>query len=351
MPFTKPYVIVVAGHRSTGDPGDPRERGFTDDLAIAYRKAFRDAGYQCDWWQADLDKDADPTMTQGSLDTVAKGVGKAVAEADADLVLMYDLHFDGGNSVVHAIPPDCVGLRTAYPNGAPAVDTAANNTLDTNLAAEITAEISKATGIGLYPARRLGIKGVMSERDTRVGEQGYRLAMLAATAPVRMKAARMVIEHAGYNQMTRVNNWAAVCANAAVKATTRVLEARGGPVGGDPGGGQPEPPSDVVPPLPIPVLEPFIKAGTLVGVPPPYLEMGSDTYVFTPLVVRATKATKRRQKATEDSGVTGVPIREGETFPVLFMYIPGDGSKKYWVTGWLTRVLVDDTAIVLEDAL
>jgi hypothetical protein len=351
MPFKKPYVILVAGHRSTRDGGNPTERSYTDDLAKAYCDVFRAAGYKADWYQRDLDKDSLPDMTEGGLDTVALGVAKAIANADAELVLMYDLHFDGANSVVHAIPPDCVGLRTAYAGGAPAVDTAVNNTLDTNLAAEISAELASALGLGIYPARRLGIKGVMSERDTRVGSQGSRLAMHAASAPYRMKSARLVIEHAGYDQTTKIADWANKSAKAALRATNRVLEARGGPIGEEPGGGE-EPipdPTEFGPIGPTPSLQPYVAAGTLIKAPPAVVVGEEGEYVYVGHRVKAIRNTPRRQGSHADSPKVGVDVVEGTTFIVLFAHRTSDGSWWY-ITGWWSHFPVTDTEVVSEVA-
>ncbi len=351
MTFKKPYCIFVAGHRSTRDGGNPVERSFTDDLAKAYCDVFRAAGYKADWWQRDLDKDNLPDMTEGGLDTVAKGVGAAIGKADADLVLMYDLHFDGGTSVVHSIVPDVTGLRSAYAGGAPAVDTASNNTLDCSLAAEISAELSRTlfNGDNLYPARRLGIKGVMSERDTNVGSQGYRLAMMGGTAPYRMKAARLVIEHAGYDQTTKIADWANKSAKAALRATERVLDARGGPVDG---GGQPDPvpdPGDFAPVLPTPALQPYVSAGTLVKTPPAVVVGAEGEYVYVGHRVKAIRATPRRQKSTADSEKVGVDVAEGTSFIVLFAHRNEDGAWWY-ITGWWSHFPVGDTEIISEVA-
>lgn len=347
--FKKPYVILVSGHRQTTDGGSPTERSYTDDLARAYTEVFRAAGYKADWWQRDLDNDSLPDMTQGSLDTTARGVGKAIANADAELVLMYDLHFDGGTSVVHSIVPDVTGLRSAYAGGAPAVDTASNNTLDCSLAAEISAELSRTLNLPIYPVRRLGIKGVMSERDTGVGLQGYRLAMMGGTAPYRMKAARLVIEHAGYNQTTAITDWANKSAKAALRATERVLEARGGPVDG---GGQPDPvpdPGDFAPAIPTPALQPYVAAGTLVKTPPAIVVGEEGEYVYVGHRVKAIRTTARRQESTADSEKVGVDVTEGTSFIVLFAHRTADGAWWY-ITGWWSHFPVVDTEVVSEVA-
>jgi hypothetical protein len=109
---------------------------------------------------------------------------------------MLSLHYDGARSVLHAIVPDNVGLSTAYPEGRDPNDTAANNPLDRRLGVAIVDRMVRA-GLGSPFHGSLGETGLMSERETGVGRQGYRLAVMSATAPSRVKAVRLVIEHGG----------------------------------------------------------------------------------------------------------------------------------------------------------
>lgn len=225
MSRSRPYVIISAGHRSTQDPGNPTEKSRTDELARAYTDAFRDAGFRADWFQRDLDHDSNPDQTIGSLATVAVGVRKAVEAAPEDLVIAMELHYDGGHSVVHTIVPDNVGLRSAMAGGDIVSDTAANNTLDVALAQQISMNIVYATGLGIYGGARLGKLGVMSERDTGVAQSGnWRLGFFGGTAQVRMKAVRLIIEHAGWaDAETLKPGFEGKCAQAAVNAVNDVL--------------------------------------------------------------------------------------------------------------------------------
>lgn len=222
--MTRPYIVIVAGHRSQGDGGNPTERSRTDELAVAYTAAFRSNGYRADWFQRDLDGDNLPTMTHGDLTTVCVGARDAIVAAPEELVIMLDLHYNGGHSVVHAIVPDNVGLRTGVAGGDLTWDTAANNTLDVQLATAIATSISDKTGLGLYSGK-LKVPGVMSETETGVALDGrWRLGMFAATAGQRMKAARLVVEHAGWaDAETLEAGFEATCAHAAVLAVNDVL--------------------------------------------------------------------------------------------------------------------------------
>jgi hypothetical protein len=195
----------------------------------------------------------------------------------------------------------------------------------------------------------LGIKGVMSERDTGVGAQGFRLAMHAASAPYRMKAARIVIEHAGYNQTTQIPDWANKSALAALRATNRVFEARGGPVGEEPGPDPIPSPEDFEPTVPTPALQPYVAAGTLVKVPPAVVVGEEGEYVYVGHRVKAIKDTPRRQASHEDSPKVGVDVKAETTFIVLFTHRTSDGSWWY-ITGWWSHFPVTDTEVVSEVA-
>lgn len=238
----KPYILLVAGHRSFGDGGNPVERALTDDLAAAYLTAFRSAGYTADWFQA-IDGDDDPTMTRGGLDGVALGCGRVLAGRRESLSIMLDLHFNGSRSPVHVIPPhnrrnDGRGaLTTAYVQGRVADDVMANNPLDVSMASAIARQIvADVPGMTLLGGT---IPGVMPESSSGVGLDGYRLAMMAATAPYRIKAVRLTIEHGGTDDAKKPDFFAR-CAQASLRAVNATLAARN--AGGDgTGGGSPDP--------------------------------------------------------------------------------------------------------------
>lgn len=191
----KPYILLVAGHRSYQDAGNPVEKNLTDNLARLYTEEFRTAGYRADWWQRDLDKDSDSDDTVGGLDTVSLGVANYLKGVDGPKVLL-DLHFNGGHSPVHAIVPDSRGLTTAYSGGSPADDTYFNNTLDREAATKWAVSVATTFGLSVFRGDA-SEPGIMLERETGVGLQGYRLATMAASAPLRADTIRLVLEHAG----------------------------------------------------------------------------------------------------------------------------------------------------------
>lgn len=274
-PMGKPYVLVVAGHRMTGPGGsdaNPREREMTDEMAESYVAALRAAGLRADWFQRDVDKDTLPRDTAGDLDDVALGCNAWLARQPEPDLIMVDCHYNGAHSPLHVIVPDNRGLRTGYPGGAPADDTATNNTLDVKLAAAIAEEMAK-DGLGTLFRGKLGVPGVMSETETGVGRQGYRLAMFAATVPVRSRCVRIIVEHGGTDDpAAKRNDFTERCAAAFVRAVVKVygLDAAPKP--------RPEPNPETVP-------EPRYPEGMDAGIAEwlfGRIERGGKLYAFNP---------------------------------------------------------------------
>lgn len=242
--MAKPTIVLVAGHNSVGDGGNPTERALTPKLAAAYKKHFEAAGYPVVY--------VNPTLTPGGLSGLAAATARAIANAKTDLVLALDLHFNGSRSAVHSIVAhnrrqDGRGqLSSGFPAGRVAEDVAENNTLDMRLAEEISREIARANDMSLWPATD-PIKGgdpatapigVMLENRTGVGDPNppypnSRLGMMGASAGLRMKAVRLTIEHGGTNDASRPDFFNK-CAQAALRAVNRVMDDRQA-------GGQPEP--------------------------------------------------------------------------------------------------------------
>lgn len=225
--MSKPSVLVVSGHRSYGDAGNPTEKSLTPAMSAAYEKALEAAGYRVTHLQREFDGDSDPDDTVGGLDTVGQKCAAWMARTPGSLVML-DCHYEGSSAPgVFAIVPDKTGLGTAINVPQPSNDTWASNMLDVQLAREISREISKATGLPL----RTGIRepGVMSETQTGVaGQYNARLAMFAYTAPYRDRAVRLVVEHgslpvASDREIIMRPNFTDKCAAAVVRAMNTVF--------------------------------------------------------------------------------------------------------------------------------
>lgn len=176
-------ILLVQGHRNT-TRGNPAEMAITPLAARAIQRALRSIGHTADMLQNDDD------WFPGSLDAVAREV---VRRHDANPYdLMLDIHFEGdANNTrgVFAIVPDGDGLRTTSPHLG--TDSWESNVLDRQFAEAIAQGIAGTTGLNLRQVKR---PGVMSERQTGVGGQGYRLAMFGYTAIVRHRLVRLVLE-------------------------------------------------------------------------------------------------------------------------------------------------------------
>jgi hypothetical protein len=333
-PVSKPYILLVAGHRSFGDGGNDVERQLTDDMAVAYFAAFRAAGYEVHWFQRDLDGDQYPDMTTGGLDGVALGVGKVLAARPSDQVsLMLDLHYNGPSSPIHAIVPDTRGLRTAYRNGTPADDNPTVNLLDNAVAGAWAKHTGQATGYSLFRGY-VGIPGVMGEKETGVGIDGFRLAMMAATAGSRDKAVRLVLEHGGYNQSHGKNF--SLWAKAAVAAVNEVFE-----VADD--GGDVEPPPSYADPMPITGLSVDDDPDTARAIQ----ELFGEQYTYVDDEVEAVRDTPRFQYADPTSDHIGPVIPKGTRFNVKFL-VDTDEHGQWYVTKWWTRVRAEDVKRVKD---
>lgn len=177
-------ILLVQGHRNT-HRGNPAEMAITPLAARAIRRALRAAGHTADMLQNDQDWFA------GSLDAVGREVVRLHDTNPYDLML--DIHFEGdANNTrgVFAIVPDGDGLETRSPYRDS--DSWESNPLDVHYAEAIARGVSQATGLRIRGGFRR--PGVMSEKQTGVGGQGYRLAMFGYTAVVRHRMMRLVLE-------------------------------------------------------------------------------------------------------------------------------------------------------------
>jgi murein DD-endopeptidase MepM/ murein hydrolase activator NlpD len=223
---TKPKVLLIAGHRNTSS-GASEEVARTPMMARAYRDAFRAAGYFCEWLEQDVDADSDPDDTQGGLDKVSRIAHDWIARQSGKCLLL-DLHFEGTSSSIRgmfAIAPNRTGLTTSAPFPQAANDTWEHNTDDRALAAEIVKRVTAATGLSIRGGLRQ--TGVMDERATGVGGDGYRLATFAYTSEFVDRAIRLVVEHgnlpnAADKKIIDSPGFAAKVANAAVAAVNAV---------------------------------------------------------------------------------------------------------------------------------
>lgn len=317
---TLPAIVITAGHRSDADTGNPAEKARTPMMARAYKAAFEAAGFPTYYWQS-MDGDTRPDQSPGGLDGVGRGVGRLMASIPGPSILL-DLHFEGAAARgVFAIVPDVTGLRTAVAGGAPADDTWSKNSDDVALARLTSKYIADATGL---PLRATTEPGVMSERATGVGGQGWRLGMFAYTAAVRARSQRLVIEHGNLSSAADLKiidspGFADKCAASALRAVRERYN-----VG-------------AVPPAPV-----YVEPGPIPAEQGVDANLGGVTFWACARTVRAVEGARFRQYADVTSGETRAPAKPGgEGFTVAWA-VQGSGGDWWWVTPRGSRVRAID---------
>ncbi len=315
-----PAIVLTAGHRSDADTGNPAEKARTPMMAQAYKRSFEAAGFPVYYWQS-MDGDGRPDQSPGGLDSVGRGVGRVMAGIPGPSVLL-DLHFEGGGARgVFSIVPDVTGLRTAVSNGAPSDDTWAANADDVRLARMMSRYISEATGL---PLRATTEPGVMSERSTGVGGQGWRLAMFAYTAGNRSRSQRLVVEHGCLTQSADLKiidspGFAEKSAAAAVKAVREMYGL-----------------SATVP------SPSYVQPGPIPSDPSKDSDLGGAMFWAIRRMVTAREGARFRQYADPLSAETREPAKPGgEAFEVLWA-VQGIAGEWYYVTQRGSRIRCTD---------
>lgn len=317
---TMPAIVITAGHRSDADTGNPAEKARTPMMARAYKSAFEAAGFPVYYWQS-IDGDGRPDQSPGGLDGVGRGVGRLMASIAGPSIL-FDLHFEGAAARgVFAIVPDVTGLRTAVSGGAPADDTWARNGDDVSLARLVSKYISDATGL---PLRATTEPGVMSERVTGVGSQGWRLGMFAYTASVRTRSPRLVVEHGNLSSAADLKiidspGFADKCAAAALRAVRERYQVS-----------------------PVPPTPTYVEPGPIPAEQGKDTNLGGATFWACAREVRAVEGARFRQYADVTSGETRAPAKPGgEGFTVAWA-VQGTAGEWWWVTPKGSRIRAID---------
>jgi len=187
-------IILHMGHRDlTGGGtagGTLTERGYSDDIVLACKRALLAAGH-VPFVNQELDGDVDNTMLLRSLDWVGRNAVKIDQEfGPVDAYL--SIHLEGSSIPgLFAIVPDSNGLIAAADGHSDPGDTWADNPLDVAFARSLAQRCMVSTGLG---KRSTTEPGVMSERATGVGGAGWRLSEYHETEPIREHATRNILE-------------------------------------------------------------------------------------------------------------------------------------------------------------
>lgn len=194
MPTQTPRIVLAAGHRNASG-GNATEQRLTGELTPLIAQALRRRGLNV----RVITPDDGRGMFPGGLDAVAGQV-----RADDDLFL--EVHTEGNNAGDAGR-----GVFAIYPDWDGDVDTDVRD----RLGPDIARRVSAATGI---PVR--GSAGVMSERQTGVGADGYRLGVFRVTAPLRDRTTRLIVEFGAHTSPADMAVWTRPGAVAAMAEAT-----------------------------------------------------------------------------------------------------------------------------------
>lgn len=178
-------IAIGAGHRHTlGEQGNAFEKELNGRKVHAIMEAWRQSpGFQ-EWAEI---RSYTPNDGLGLYPGYLN-------EAPASLVLggwrpdvMVELHSEGtGSSAVR-------GSFVIYPDWTPDTDHAVRD-----FGQLLCDELFERTGIPLRPQGYLAAPGIMSERQTGVGMQGYRLGVFRSTVAARSWCTRLIFEQGAH---------------------------------------------------------------------------------------------------------------------------------------------------------
>ena len=174
-------IALSTGHANQSG-GSPVELAITKELTEAYFRQLTARGHDVRVVNADADRDGAPGdgMFPGALDAAAAVVVKWAQQGWMPQ-LYVETHTEGAGGLP--------GAFVIYPD--------ATNDLDIDvrdkLGPAIARAIDAATGMGVRGT------GVMSEKATSVGIQGFRLGIFRVTEPLKVSTTRCIIEHGAHD--------------------------------------------------------------------------------------------------------------------------------------------------------
>lgn len=328
--------IVSYGHRNTDRGGAHREIEWTPIMGKKLQEAINRRGGRA-WVIQEEDGDTDPTFSHGrGLQNVARlcvDLANAVGGVDAYI----SCHYEGASAGAR-------GFFGIFPDARSGVDVKANNPLDVRLCETLGRHVA-TTGM---PLRKLAhpVAGVMSERETGVGLQGYRLGEFVGTLGFRDRTARVIIEAGNYvNPADRAMLWDMQWVDRYCDALVDGLEEVFGAFKGE-AKPTPKPGPDHTPEPQYADADPIPQ----VKDDRPFVVLANGAVmVRANATVEATAETPRLKWATPTSPHIGPTVPKGAQFAVDYLIINPDQSL-YWYTPWATRIRYEDTAIIDEPA-
>lgn len=198
-PMATHRFILSAGHRNTDGGGAIQEYVWTYPMTKMLRDTIVRRGGMA-WIVQEQDGDNDPSFSvgRGLQNAARRCVELAASKGPFDAYI--SCHYEGAPAR---------GFFGIHPDGGSG-DYKANNPVDVELIETFARHVPK-TGM---PARKLQghpTPGVMSERETGVGLQGFRLGEFVGTLGFRETTARVIIEAGSYSVLAdraMLWNWA-----------------------------------------------------------------------------------------------------------------------------------------------
>lgn len=338
---THRYAIGM-GHRNINKGGARGEYDWTPGCARALQAAINARGGHAYLIQEN-DGDSDPNFSVGKgLQQAAKVGTENIVKRHGQLDTIILCHYNGGASPgFHAIFPDSWGSG----------DQKAQNPLDVKLCRAIRDRV-KATDTVRMLSWTADSPGVMSERETGVGAQGYRLGEFVGTLGFRSTTARVIIEASSIDvarEAAYINDptWVRkVYCEAIVDALEDVF------------GKFTERPDTKPEPAPDPEYAPFRPSVVLQrfqNVPPDQIPVavkdGDVWWSRTMQTVTVVEQTPRMQYASGAS--IGPDLMPGDTVFVAFHTV-ADGKPigySYYTGGGGTRIRLEDTDFGIPEGI
>lgn len=174
---TMARIALASGHHNT-DGGDPFEATQTGFLTAAVAKYCAALGMDV----RIVTPGGGAGMFSGGIWDVAAAVVR-LAQGGWVPDIFLETHTEGGGGT---------GVFAIYPDAAGDLDTDVRDKLGPDVAKRIAA----ATGLGIGGRQN----GTMSEKQTRVGGQGFRLGIFNKTAPIAANTTRLIIEYGAHDK-------------------------------------------------------------------------------------------------------------------------------------------------------
>lgn len=333
--------ILSGGHRNENRGGARNEINWTYPSVVALKAAIEARGGKA-WIVQEEDGDKDPSFCIGrGLQNAAQRCVE-IAGKYGPFDAYISSHYNGGASPgFHAIFPDSWGSG----------DQKAQNPLDVKLCRAIRDRV-RATDTVRMLSWTADSPGVMSERETGVGAQGYRLGEFVGTLGFRSTTARVIIEASSIDvarEAAYINDptWVRkVYCEAIVDALEDVF------------GKFTERPDTKPDPAPDPEYAPFRPSVVLQrfqNVPPDQIPVavkdGDVWWSRTMQTVTVVEQTPRMQYASGAS--IGPDLMPGDTVFVAFHTV-ADGKPigySYYTGGGGTRIKLEDTDFGIPEGI